>query len=248
MPFLPSQLTTDTSIIVPCKDSGIDLCNCLASISMQTARAQSVILVDDSHDDFIFDKVIPLFPRLPIEYVRGSNSGLPSALNLGFSRATSTYLTWLNSDDYYFNHNSLLNLAKVANTSAFFAYANSVYLSPSYPMGKSLKAWRNYLNAYDGSMNIFTGSLIFSASAWSLYGGFPENLSLAFEYSLLSFLFNHYQGMYINQAVAVFNDHGNNLSSINANELQAQKQSLNLLSHSRIRSLPDRLLSSILNR
>lgn len=237
----------DLSIIIPCKDSAQDLHVCLSSISIQIIKPASIIIVDDSAGSEIENCVIPNYPSLPITYYRGHGNGLPSALNLGFHSADTKYLTWLNSDDYYFSPLSLSYIEKRLCASRTFLFGNSFYVSQLKPFGHSLRAWKSYLQPYSGSQNIFTGSLFFSADLWRLYQGFPLELSLAFEYSLISFLFKNGMPQYLNKTIAVFNDHGFNLSSKFSHELAYQKSLIGLPRPKKILSFLDRCISFVVH-
>lgn len=237
----------DLSIIIPCKDSAKDLVICLSSIASQLIWPASVIIVDDSSDTNILDVIIPLFPLLPITYLRGEGKGLPYALNMGFNQSKTHYLAWINSDDYYYSPFSLAHVQPYLVGSHRFIFGNSLYVSAEKPYGQHLRAWQCYTQPYTGFQNIFTGSLFFSNDLWLSFGGFPPQLSLAFEYALINSLFSATRAHYLNKTIAVFNNHGNNLSSIHAEKLAHQKASLNLPSFNRPISYFDRAISYLLH-
>lgn len=233
------------SVVIPCKDSSNALVVCLSSLSMQLVKPKLIIIVDDSSTSTIPDVVIPLFPDLPLLYKRGSGLGLPDALNLGLNSTSTKYLSWLNSDDFYYSPLSLASVRPFLHQGIDFAFGNSFYIPAGRDGVHLLRAWMNYKCPYAGDQNIFTGSLFFSRKCWESYGGFPSNLSLAFEYSLLDHLFKSFNATYINKPIAVFNNHGNNLSSIYQDQLILQKSLLALPACGKKSSVLDRIISYV---
>ena len=89
------------SVIVPVYNAEKYLAKCLNSIVNQTFRDLEIILIDDGSTDSsgnICDQYAQRDARIIV--IHQSNRGISAARNIGISRATSDYITFIDSDDY----------------------------------------------------------------------------------------------------------------------------------------------------
>lgn len=90
------------SFIIPVYNAERTIAMCLDSISNQMTLDYEVICVDDGSIDSTAD-IIKSYSRYNsrIKYIRIDNSGPSLARNLGISNAQGTWITFIDSDDYY---------------------------------------------------------------------------------------------------------------------------------------------------
>lgn len=89
----------DVSVIIPTYNRVQFLAKTINSILHQTIPAKEVILVDDGSNDNTADLAREY--GKDVIYVYQKNQGVSAARNLGISLATSKYITFLDSDDYW---------------------------------------------------------------------------------------------------------------------------------------------------
>lgn len=99
------------SVIIPNYNKAAYLERCINSVLDQEYLPSEIIIVDDcSTDDSVdvierFCKKNPLVKLLLLD----ANGGVSNARNKGAEVASSSYITFLDSDDFYFNKNKLRN-------------------------------------------------------------------------------------------------------------------------------------------
>ncbi len=91
------------SVIVPVRNGGQNLRQCLQSITDQTLRDVEIIIVDDGSTDESAAIVTEFAARDPrVSCVPGPATGSAgSARNVGLAMATGDYLAFLDADDYF---------------------------------------------------------------------------------------------------------------------------------------------------
>ena len=89
------------SIIIPVYNVELDLEKCLESIINQTYKNIEIILIDDGSTDNS-GKICDIYAEKDcrIELLKQENSGVCSARNLGISKATGEYVTFVDADDW----------------------------------------------------------------------------------------------------------------------------------------------------
>lgn len=99
-PLPPEQL--DVSVIVPVYNAAAFLEQCISSLATQcTRRRFEIIAVNDGSTDTsaaILETLARKYTRLKI--VTQENGGISAARNMGISRATGRYLTFVDNDDF----------------------------------------------------------------------------------------------------------------------------------------------------
>ena len=92
----------ELSVIVPVYNAEKYLCACLESLVALKIEDYEIILINDGSTDGsqrIIDQYAQRYPQL-VKSVTQPNSGVSCARNLGLSKATGTYVAFVDSDDY----------------------------------------------------------------------------------------------------------------------------------------------------
>jgi glycosyltransferase involved in cell wall biosynthesis len=89
------------TVVIPCRNAGNRLADCLASALAQTHADLEVIVVDDASTDGSADRAREILARAgrPFHVVAGEGRGPGAARNLGLSKARGDYVQWLDADD-----------------------------------------------------------------------------------------------------------------------------------------------------
>ena len=93
-------MKSDISIIVPIYNAEKYINKCVDSLINQTKKELEIILVNDGSTDGT-DKLIRLYKDKRIRYFINKNQGIGKTRNFGISKATSKYIMFCDSDDYY---------------------------------------------------------------------------------------------------------------------------------------------------
>jgi glycosyltransferase involved in cell wall biosynthesis len=87
------------SIVIPTYNRGHLISRAIESIIKQTFNEWELIVVDDGSTDNTEDAVRTFSSDQRVKYFRKENSGAAESRNAGVARATSRYITFLDSDD-----------------------------------------------------------------------------------------------------------------------------------------------------
>ncbi|MGN7385521.1 glycosyltransferase family 2 protein [Sporosarcina sp. SAFN-015] len=138
------------TIIIPVYNKEKFLSKTIESVLSQSYKNFELIIIDDGSTDLSL-KVINEFARRDtrIHVYTQRNSGVSAARNNGIMKATGTYITFLDADDFYDEH--FLQKMLLAVQGYYAAFCGHVY---HYPNGKKIKAnmnWKgellkNYIN------------------------------------------------------------------------------------------------------
>lgn len=134
------------SIVVPTFNQSQYLDQCIESLLAQTySRIQLIIVNDGSTDET--ELTLNKWSRVAnVEVIsKARNTGLPNALNTGFSKARGSLYTWVSSDNFLgeFAIESLVNFL-VLNPRVDIAYSDfNAVDSRGHPIGRDF-GWRNY--------------------------------------------------------------------------------------------------------
>ncbi|MCI6531363.1 MAG: DUF1796 family putative cysteine peptidase [Mesosutterella sp.] len=88
------------SVILPTYNDGEFLDTCLSSLLNQTYNNFEILVIDDSTNQEIKEIVNDINDQR-VKYIRGKNTGLSGALNLGLSLADGEYIARADADDFY---------------------------------------------------------------------------------------------------------------------------------------------------
>jgi glycosyltransferase involved in cell wall biosynthesis len=92
------------SVITPSYNQAPYLITCLKSVSMQTYTDIEHIVIDGGSTDQSI-QVLEEFKKDDnrVEFLSETDSGQGDAVNKGFAKASGDIVSWINSDDYYFD-------------------------------------------------------------------------------------------------------------------------------------------------
>ena len=93
-------MKSDISIIVPIYNAEDYVENCINSLINQTKTEIEIILINDGSTDST-DGIIRKYSDKRIKYFSNKNQGIGKTRNFGISKATSNYIMFCDSDDYY---------------------------------------------------------------------------------------------------------------------------------------------------
>ncbi len=176
------------SVIVPTYNASRYVNDMIYSLERQSYSDFETIVVDGlSKDDTVNQLRQSNIPNLVIS--SEADNGVPQALNRGFGMATGEILLWLNADDFLVSKYSLEKIAlAMGESNAKFGYGHTVCVDHKGEIQRTLFAHVPRRGYEDRGNNLITGSLFFSSSCWSKFGGFSEKIKYAFEYEIKKFL------------------------------------------------------------
>ncbi len=93
-------MKSDISIIVPIYNAEKYINKCIDSLINQTKKEIEIILINDGSTDNT-EKLLKLNKDKRIKYFKNTNQGIGKTRNFGISKATSKYIMFCDSDDYY---------------------------------------------------------------------------------------------------------------------------------------------------
>lgn len=106
-------MTIKFSIIIPTLNSKFFLENCIRSILGQSYKNFEIIVIDGGSNDGTIEYLKTLENK--VRWISENDNGQADAINKGFNIAKGNWITWQNSDDYYFDNNALSLFAKAIN-------------------------------------------------------------------------------------------------------------------------------------
>ena len=234
------------SIVMPTFNSEKYLDKTIQSILNQDNTDWELLICDSSSTDDtlrIIDKYKKNDKRIKI--VSDNDIGVSDALNKGFPRSNGAILTWMNSDDIYFDTTVLSEVKK-----------NLLYNDGSYLVGDfhNIDEKNNIIRSFISNIpskkidkffnynQIFTGSLFFKKKCFDDFGKFDLKYKFAFEYQILVFLLKNYKGLHINKFLSCFRIRPNQLSS---NKTELKNELENILKNENLKFLNSKFLRLI---
>jgi glycosyltransferase involved in cell wall biosynthesis len=100
------------SVIIPNYNKEKYIASCLDSILQQTYNNYEILIVDDcslDHSSEILNKYQKKFPNIIKPIYLDTNRGVSNARNIGIENANGEYVTFIDSDDIYYNNRKLEN-------------------------------------------------------------------------------------------------------------------------------------------
>lgn len=142
------------SLVIPNYNKCTYMKECLDSVFKQTLQPDEIVVVDDSSTDDsvrILHKIQEQYPTLVVVPL-DENGGVSNARNVGVRTAKSDYISFLDSDDYYYNERKLENemalISEFGDSTIAYSYTAKVdefgnlirkrMGSFRYPEGKAL--------------------------------------------------------------------------------------------------------------
>lgn len=211
------------SIVVPTKNSSRFIAFALRSIKLQTYSNYEVIFIDAQSEDCTLD-VCKSFAFPSASYLSQTAATLPGALNEAFSCAAGQIFCWLNSDDFYTSEYVLESVVNLYEKGFAFVYGHSHTVAED---GTPLRLHLTfpYFSRYQRlltSLNLLTASMFFSQKHFMQFGGFSEELTIAFEYPLIDFLIHHSRHCMMDKCLAAYRLHDNQLSEVYSRQMSDQ--------------------------
>ena len=104
-----NEIEKDLTVVVPNYNKSKYLKKCIESITEQTLKPYQIIIVDDCSTDESYDLLVQIQKQIPIVKVifLDKNKGVSNARNVGISKTTTKYITFIDSDDFYYNKDKL---------------------------------------------------------------------------------------------------------------------------------------------
>jgi glycosyltransferase involved in cell wall biosynthesis len=124
------------SVVLPVYNHASLISKSIDSVLSQTVPLE-LIIVDDGSNDKLESAVKVYLGDKRVSFYQQANSGIASALNLGFSKASAPFLTWTSADNLYLP-GALLELSQTLldNPGSALAYGNVELIDDS---GKILR-------------------------------------------------------------------------------------------------------------
>lgn len=114
------------SVIIPMYNSQLYIEECIKSVQQQTIKELEIIVIDDGSTDdssIIVENLKKFDKRIELYYQ--DNSGAGVARNKGINYANGEYLSFLDSDDFFYQKDALEKMIKAC-------ISNNVYICGSY--------------------------------------------------------------------------------------------------------------------
>lgn len=114
------------SVIIPMYNSQLYIEECIRSVQLQTIKELEILVIDDGSTDdsrIIVENLQKNDERIVIYYQQNSGAGV--ARNTGINYAKGEYLSFLDSDDFFYQKDAL---EKMINA----CISNNVYICGSY--------------------------------------------------------------------------------------------------------------------
>lgn len=107
----------EITLIIPNYNNALFLEQCILSAVSQTYKFSRILIIDDASTDNSKDIVLALSNKYSC--VEGvfleSNRGVSNARNVGLAMAKTEYVTFMDSDDFYFDENKIQNEVQLIN-------------------------------------------------------------------------------------------------------------------------------------
>jgi len=101
------------TIITPTYNQAQYIAQCIESVLQQTHRNIEYLIYDACSTDGTEQVIAPYLEDARITYRREPDNGQANAVNKGFDAATGDIVCWLNSDDFFFDSESLAKVCDI---------------------------------------------------------------------------------------------------------------------------------------
>lgn len=99
----------NVTVVIPCYNSSETIEQCVNSVFIQTYPPKEIVVIDDGSKDTTVKKLTELKsycpPNIKFIIIEQENSGPSVARNKGVATASSEWIAFLDSDDYWENRN-----------------------------------------------------------------------------------------------------------------------------------------------
>jgi FkbM family methyltransferase len=176
------------SIITPSFNQAAYIQRHLDSIKHQTLKPFEHLIYDPGSTDGSLELIERYCNQVKFaQLINEADDGQVDALNKGFARATGDIVAWLNSDDYYFNHTVLEQIASVFRDrpNVDVVYGRGLFVNPN---GETIRdAYiqhddQNLKVAFQHSVGILQPALFFRRNVLDTVGLLNTKYNFAFDY------------------------------------------------------------------
>ena len=178
------------SIICVCLNSQKTIDDCLSSISKQTYRNFELIIVDGSSTDKTLSIITKYQYKVPdLKLISEKDQGIYDAMNKGINKANGDIISFLNSDDFYSNHNILKQIVEIFNHNPkiYGCYSDLIYVDRQTAK-KNIRYWKsNYFTngAFSKGWMIPHPTFFVKKEVYEKYGNFDLKYKLASDVDLM---------------------------------------------------------------
>src|SRR5689334_12259338 len=111
------------SVVIPLFNKAATLDRCVKSALLQSWKQIEVIIVDDGSTDGSTDMLCTVSQDSRVRVFRKSNGGACSARNFGVSRASGSYIAFLDADDMFLRDHIEVAMRRIAGRTNVAYYA-----------------------------------------------------------------------------------------------------------------------------
>ncbi len=141
-------MTPAVSVVLPCRDAGATLDECIASLEAQTFEAYEVIAVDDGSTDATRSMLNAWTQRDPrVRVVEAGGDGLVAALQVGTDAAGAALIARMDADDVAHPTRLEAQVRFLARHRDLAACGTGVEYFPRDRMGSGLERYERWLNS-----------------------------------------------------------------------------------------------------
>lgn len=180
---------------------------CLNSVHNQTYKNIEHIIIDGGSSDGTIDLIKKYSVDGWVRYISEKDNGIYNAMNKGLSLAKGKYITFLNSDDFYHNLDSVkMSVNLLEENNADFSYAD--YLKKDSKGGGDIYS-SSILENFIYRMPFNHQTMFTKTSILKKEGGFNEKYKIASDYDLIiRLIMRDYKNVYLNKDIVSFDING----------------------------------------
>lgn len=205
------------SIILPVYNGENYLKDAIESALAQTYERIEVIVVNDGSTDKT--ETIAKSYGDKIRYFSKTNGGVSTALNLGLSKMSGEYFSWLSHDDLYQTDKIQIEMNAITKDLTQIVYSDYVVIDSNGTTITKMSVAEKYPNA-DWSLGLFPilsqvlngCSLLIHKSHFERVGFFDEQLRVTQDYDLWYKMFRGQRLIYVNQPLVMLREHGSQVT------------------------------------
>jgi len=204
-----------TSIIIPIYNSSKYLDGCIVSILNQSEKDYELIFINngstDNSREIIEKYSVNNKKILNLKKKIGNNCS--NAINLGLAISEGKYLTWISSDDYYYDENSLAKMIKILDENSGVDLVSGRYKIFGIQDEVVGKTFGEITFEMMRQSNYIGGGFVFRKECFDKIGYMREDLIGVDDWDYWIRLSKYFKVLKIEDVVYCWRKHGENLSS-----------------------------------
>src|SRR3954463_10045986 len=210
----PDIVATTVGVVATTYNHAHFLAQALESVRLQTHPADAIVVIDDGSTDDPA-RVVAAFPAVRI--IRQENRGLAAARNRGLAAVNTTYIVFLDADDFLSPEALDAGLACFARApESGFVYGGHSYVDEQgQSLGQRFAAVREspYVQLLRGNFIGMHATVMYRRDLLVGGGGFGEEIGRRGGYDLYLRMARLYPVTGYPDLVAAYRQHGNNMSA-----------------------------------